>query len=159
MKTYFNRINAGVKICYDVAQGVKELGIDPDMTCIPLAKNMAERVEGIISVVIPQIKGSGVAERIGELEKEYGVQDWRVAMKVALEVAQEKFCKFKDKREAMETGMRVGLAYVTNGVVSSPLEGFVKLEIRKRKETFITESRSGEETLKQLLKKIISYCV
>ena len=134
MKTYFNRINAGVKSCYDVAQDIKDLGIDPDKTCIPLAKNMAERVEGLISVIMPQIKNSGVVERIGDLEKQHGVQDWRISMQIALEVAQEKFCKFKDKREAMETGMRVGLAYITNGVVSSPLEGFVKLEIRKRKD-------------------------
>ena len=68
MKTYFNRINAGVKSCYDVAQDIKDLGIDPDKTCIPLAKNMAERVEGLISVIMPQIKNSGVVERIGDLE-------------------------------------------------------------------------------------------
>ena len=35
----------------------------------------------------------------------------------------------------MEIAIRIGIAYVTNGVVSSPLEGFVKLEVRKRKDS------------------------
>jgi len=34
----------------------------------------------------------------------------------------------------MEVGLRVGLAYLTNGVVASPLEGFVKLELKERKD-------------------------
>ena len=39
--------------------------------------------------------------------------------------------KFKDKIEAIETGIRVGLAYHTLGTVSSPIEGFTKIKIRK----------------------------
>src|SRR3989344_9482202 len=34
----------------------------------------------------------------------------------------------------MEVGIRVGIAYVTNGVVASPLEGFTQLKIRKRRD-------------------------
>ena len=34
----------------------------------------------------------------------------------------------------METGIRIGLAYVTLGVVVSPLEGFSRLELKKRKD-------------------------
>ena len=34
----------------------------------------------------------------------------------------------------MEGGVRVGLAYLTLGVVSSPLEGFVELKLKKRKD-------------------------
>ena len=34
----------------------------------------------------------------------------------------------------MEVGLRVGLAYITVGVVASPLEGFVRLELKKRKD-------------------------
>ena len=96
---------------------------------------MAERVEGLITVVAPEIRGCGMVERIQELEKEYGKLNWRVALQISEEIAQEKFCKFQDKKQAMEVAIRVGIAYVTNGVVSSPLEGFTDLKIKKRRET------------------------
>src|SRR3989344_5066091 len=108
MQKYFENIEKEVNHCYKIASEVKLLGYDPSskVTTI-LAKNLSERVEGIISVLVPQVKNSGIAERIVELESIYGMQDWRIAMIVALEVAQEKFCKFKDKKEAMEIGIRV----------------------------------------------------
>jgi DNA polymerase II large subunit len=129
----FDDIIKDVLVCYDIANKAKALGYDPDDSVkIPLAKNMAERVEGIISTVAPEILGKGIPERIQNLEEEFGSQDWRVAMIIAKEVAQEKFCKFQDKKKAIETGIRVGFAYVTVGVVSSPLEGFIEIMIRKR---------------------------
>ena len=133
MQEYFDKINKEVLKIYGIANAAKSRGHDPDeKVAIPLAKNMAERVEGLISTVAPQIIGSGVTQRIAELEKQYGSQDWRVAMQIALEVAQEKFCKFKDKIEAMEIGIRTGFSYVTVGVVSSPLEGFTQLKLKRR---------------------------
>ncbi len=120
-------------MCYEAASSARETGYDSSSKVdIPLASNMAERVEGLISVAAPQIKNSGLSRRIEGLEQEYGNQEWRIAFIIALEVAEEKFCKFKDKLEAMEVGLRVGLSYLTNGVVSSPLEGFLKLELKKR---------------------------
>jgi len=135
MEKYFEEIDKNVKKLYEIAEKARKKGFDPETKVeIPQARNMAERVEGLVSAISPQIKDSGVVKRIQELEKEYGAQDWRVALKIALEVAQEKFCKFKDKKEAMEIGIRVGFAYVTVGVVASPLEGFVELRLHKRKD-------------------------
>ncbi|MBM3199812.1 DNA polymerase II large subunit [Candidatus Woesearchaeota archaeon] len=136
MEEYFEDLNKNVKIIYEIAESARKRGFDPaDHVEIPLARNMAERVEGLISVVAPQIKNSGVVKRIQELEQIHGAQDWRVALQIALEVAKENFCKFKDKKEAMEVGIRVGFAYVTVGVVASPLEGFVELRLHKRNDT------------------------
>ncbi|MDD5177895.1 MAG: DNA polymerase II large subunit, partial [Candidatus Nanoarchaeia archaeon] len=135
MEKYFDGLKQELDIIYDLAVRARKKGYDPAETVeIGLARNMAERVEGLIGTVAPQIKGSGVIQRIEELEKKYGSQDWRVAFTVALEVTQQKFCKFDDERLAMETGLRVGLAYITNGVVASPLEGFTKLALKKRKD-------------------------
>jgi len=53
-------------------------------------------------------------------------------LQISLEIAQEKFCKFKDEKEAMEVGIRTGFAYMTLGVVSAPLEGFTSLELKDR---------------------------
>ncbi|MBI4448184.1 DNA polymerase II large subunit [Candidatus Woesearchaeota archaeon] len=135
MEDYFKKVEEEVNKSYSIANEAKSKGYDPEEEVkIPLAKTMAERVEGLISTVAPQIKRSGIVERIAELEKIYGAQDWRVAFKIAEEVAQQKFCKFKDEKEAIEIAIRVGFAYVTVGVVASPLEGFVELKINKTKD-------------------------
>jgi len=95
---------------------------------------MAERVEALIGATQPGVINSGLSKRIQELEKLYGKLDLRVALSVSLEVVNEKFCKFESQTKAMETGIKTGLAYLTLGVVSSPLEGFVELKLKKRKD-------------------------
>lgn len=131
---YFEWMENEINREYKIAEAARKKGFDPvDKVEIPKVKNMAERVEGIISVVAPQIIGSGAAERIKELEEKYGSLDWRIALTIALEIAQEKFCKFENKLEAMEIGIRAGFAYITMGVVASPLEGFLGIKLRKTK--------------------------
>ena len=138
IEQYFKTLDDEVKTDFNIASTCRLKGYDPsDKVEIVLARNMAERVEGLISVVNPQIVGKGIPDRILELEEKYGKLDWRVALTISLEIAKETFCNFKDKIEAMEVGIRVGFAYITLGVVSSPLEGFLGLDIRKR--------RDGEE--------------
>jgi DNA polymerase II large subunit len=128
IKSYIEKVNK-------IATEARKKGFDPeDTTEMPIVENMAERVEGLISVIAPQIGNSGVSERIKELEDEFGSLDWRVALSIGLEIAKEKYCKFKDKKESMEIGIRTGFAYLTMGIVASPLEGFVELKIRKRKD-------------------------
>lgn len=135
IEKYFQEIDKKVKSAYNVAAKAKKQGFDPEIkNNIPLAKNMAERVEGLISAAAPQIIGSGIPKRIQELEKKYGTLDWRIALTIAGEISEEKFCKFNSKLEAAEIGIRIGFAYLTLGTVSSPLEGFVCLKIKKRKD-------------------------
>jgi DNA polymerase II large subunit len=133
MLAYFDELNRRTQEAYVVAQQARTKNIDgaPEVE-VRLAKNMAERVVGLISVLAPQIVNSGVVERIIELEKKYGALDWRVAFLIAEEVAQQKFCKFKDQHEAIDIGIRTGFAYVTVGVVSSPLDGIVTIEFKDR---------------------------
>ncbi len=133
IEEYFDSLGKEVERAYEVAKVARSRGFDPSEDVeIPIAKNMAERVEGLISVVAPQLANSGLSKRIEELEKEYGSQNWRIAFLIAEEVAKQKFCKFDSELEAMEVGLRVGLAYITNGVVASPLEGFIRLELKDR---------------------------
>ena len=135
MKKYFKSINDEVKQSYAVAETARKKGLDPEnKVAIPVANNMAERVVGLISVLAPQIIGSKIPGRIVELEKKYGLLDWRVGFIIAEEVAKEKFCKFDDNKEALEIGIRVGFAYLTLGIVSAPLEGFIGLKIKKRRD-------------------------
>ena len=133
--SYFKHLDDKLEVVYDVARRARKKGVDPkDYVEIPLAKDISKRVEGLISVFALQIVDSGVAERIRELEEQFGKLDWRVGLQISYEVAQEKFCKFKNKKEAIEIGIRVGFAYITLGVISAPLEGFIDITIKKRRD-------------------------
>ncbi|OGM01846.1 DNA polymerase II large subunit [Candidatus Woesearchaeota archaeon RBG_13_36_6] len=132
---YFEKINNQLDQAYIVANAARKKGYDPEQKVdIPLARNMAERVEGLMSIVAPQLVGTKLIPRIHQLEKEYGILDWRVALVIAEEVANQKFCKFTDKREAIEVGIRTGFAYHTLGIVAAPLEGFIGLAIKRTRE-------------------------
>ncbi len=133
MHTYFDSLGSYLKKAYEVANLARKKGIDPeDKVDIILTRDMAERVEGLISVVAPMLVGTGITKRIRELEKKYKPLDWRVALQIAEEVAKQKFCKFDTKKQAIETGIRTGFAYHTLGIVSAPLEGFIEIDIKKR---------------------------
>ncbi len=135
LEPYFEDIEKELKAIYERANSARQRGFDPKREVdIPCARNMAERVEGLISAAAPNIMGKGIPERITELEKKYGSLDWRISLVIAEEIAREKFCKFNSLKEAMEIGLRVGFAYHTLGTVSSPLEGFIDLDIKKRKD-------------------------
>ncbi|MBT3298667.1 DNA polymerase II large subunit [archaeon] len=135
IKKYFLQLGKEVDKCYSIAEKARKKNLDPEPNVeIMLARNMAERVIGLVSMVAPQLLKTKIPERIQELEEEYGVLDWRVGFKLAEEVAKEQFCKFKDKQEAIEIGIRTGFAYLTLGIVAAPLEGFIGIEIKKRKD-------------------------
>jgi DNA polymerase II large subunit len=143
---YFENLKEEVDKVYSIAEEARAKGHDPVQEVeIPLAMSMAEKVVGLISTIYPQMKKSGIAKRILELEKEYGKLDTTIVFKIAEEVAKQKFCKFKNLLEAMDAGIRVGFAYATLGVVSSPIEGFTGLKIRKTRnnQEYIEASFSG----------------
>jgi len=129
---YFLELISKVKGEYEVAEKARGRGLDPvNKVEIPLAMTLAEKVVGLISTVYPQLGDKRIVDRILELEKEYGQLDVAVSFKIAEEISKEKFCKFKDQLEAMDAAIRVGFAYNTLGVVSSPIEGFTGLKVAK----------------------------
>jgi DNA polymerase II large subunit len=134
IKKYLDSLEAGTLKEYAIASEARKKGFDPeDIVDIPLAADVAERCEGIVSAVAPEIVNCKIPQRIRELEKEYGSGDWRIAFKISAEIAHNQFYDYKDdKRRALETGIRVGLAYITLGVTCAPLEGFIELKLKKR---------------------------
>ncbi|MEK6833523.1 MAG: DNA polymerase II large subunit [Nanoarchaeota archaeon] len=145
-QTYFENLKKEVDKVYAVASEARSKGYDPvNEVEIPLAMSMAEKVVGLISTIYPQMKETKIAERILELEKDYGKLDTTIVFKIAEEVAKQKFCKFKDLLESMDAGIRIGFAYATLGVVSSPIEGYTGLKIRRTREgkEYIEASFSG----------------
>ena len=123
--SYHNQITKEVKKQYEIISKIKPVNI-------PLASDVADKIEGLLSVLNPNLIGSGLADFIREAEKKYGPNDWRVAIDSAIATADSKFVKFENMHDAIEMGIRVGLAYITSAIVSAPLEGFVKLEFKKR---------------------------
>jgi len=131
-KKHFVNITEGVEKCYKFAGEARSKGLDPVSEVeIPIAISLAEKIVGLISVLYPQVKDEKIVNRILELEKEHGQLNICVALKIAEEVAKEKFCKFESLIQAIDAGIRVGFSYTTLGVVSSPLEGFTELKLEK----------------------------
>lgn len=129
---YFETIESEVNKSYIVAGEAKKKGFDPANTVeVPVARSLAERVVGLISVLYAQVNDPKIVERILNLEKEFGPLDPAVALTIAEEVAKEKYCKFKSHLEAVECGIRIALGYLTLGYVSSPIEGFIQLKLKK----------------------------
>jgi len=115
-----------------VAQQARAQGLDPlSKVEVPLAMSMAEKAVKLIATVYPQIDDDRIVKRILDLEKEYGKLDSTVYFKIADEIAHEKFCKFESLLQAIDAGIRVGFAYITLAVVSSPIEGFTELKLGK----------------------------
>ncbi len=135
IKDYLARLNSRTRELHELGNKARALCYDPeDHVDILLADSVPKKVEGLIGASVPKIIGSGVAERIIELEKKYGPGDWRVGLLIAEEVANQKFCKFDEELKAVATGIRVGLAYTTQGVVSAPIEGLAEFKLKKRKD-------------------------
>lgn len=135
---YFHDLVEGVRNEYSLAEQAKVQGKDPtNKVEIPLAMSLAEKSVGLISILYPQLGeevGQKITKRILELEKEFGQLDIAVSFKIAEEVAKEKYCKFKDLLEAIDAGVRIGFAYNTLGVVSSPIEGYTGITLGKTRD-------------------------
>jgi DNA polymerase II large subunit len=135
IRKYFDNLDSKTKEAYVLANQARAKGFDPeDKVDILLAKSVGKRVEGIIAVLEPRIVDSGVSERITELEIKYGPGDWRVGLEIAWEVANHQFFKMDNEEHAIGVGIRTGLAYTTNGVVSAPLEGVADVKLRPRQD-------------------------
>lgn len=126
-REYFETISKEVLKQYKIIGEIKPIKI-------PVAADVGARIEGLLSVLNPKLLNSGLAEFIRESEKKYSPNDWRVAIDSAIATANSKFVQFDDYKDAIEMGIRVGLAYITSAIVSAPLEGFVRAEFKKRKD-------------------------
>ena len=132
---YFRDVEENVRRIYELAEEARKKGLDPaEKVEVPLAMSLAEKVVGLISTIYPQMVDTNISERILELEKEHGKLDPAVSLQIAEEVAKQKFCKFQNMLEAIDAGARIGFAYITLGVVSSPIEGLTEIKVFKTKE-------------------------
>ncbi|MEM4271500.1 MAG: DNA polymerase II large subunit [Candidatus Pacearchaeota archaeon] len=164
-KEYFEHIEEEVTKSFEIARQARKKGIDPVADIeVPIATSLAEKAVGLISTMYPQLNDKKIVNRINELEKEYGPLTVSVALKIAEEIAKEKYCKFESLLQAIDAGVRVGFSYITLGVVSSPLEGFTGLKLGKTRDgkdyfvaNFSGPIRSAGTTASCVVLMIIDY--
>jgi len=135
MRQYFKEIQDKTQELYEIAKKARAKGYDPkSIVEISLATNLAQRALALVATIYPQVNNEKIESRIRELEKEHGFLDHAVCLKIAEEIAKEKFCTFPNLLSAIDAGIRVAFAYYTLGVVVPPIEGFTHFEVRKRKD-------------------------
>ncbi|MDO5824036.1 DNA polymerase II large subunit [Methanobrevibacter sp.] len=125
---YFDRLEADTHHLYDIANKARSRGLDVELeTEVPLAKDLAERVEGLVGP-------KGVAQRIKELEQNITREE--VAFEIAAEIASGEFELTGEKadwdtEQRCDQGLRTALAILTEGVVAAPLEGISQVKIKE----------------------------
>ena len=121
IKRYHELLFEEVNKAYEVARRARQKGLDPSFDVeIPIARNMAERVERLLHI-------DGIAERILELE-EKGVSREKTCFIIAEEIVKGKFGEF-DRLEAIDKAVRSAVAILTEGVVAAPIEGIAKVKV------------------------------
>jgi DNA polymerase II large subunit len=114
-ESYFEKLEGRLDDVIELAERARKRGADPTPEVeIPVAKDLADRVENLIGV-------EGVAERIRALEQ---TEDSRedVALRLAEEFADGDFPP-EDRDEKAEAAIRTAVALLTEGVVAAPIEG------------------------------------
>ncbi len=125
---YFEGLEEETLKLYEIAKKARLKGHDIELEPeIPLAKDLAERVEGLVGP-------KGVAARIKELEDDISREE--VAFQIAREIVTDTDVEGKEdslevKEQKSDQAIRTALAILTEGVVAAPLEGIAKLKIKR----------------------------
>ena len=118
---YFERLEAGLDEAFDVAEEAKTRGGDPEPEVeIPVAKDMADRVENILGI-------DGVAERVRELEGQMSREE--AALELVTDFVEGTVGDYESKAGKVEGAVRTAVALLTEGVVAAPIEGIDRVEL------------------------------
>ena len=118
---YFERIESRLDEAFDVAEAAKARGGDPKPEVeIPVAKDMADRVENILGI-------DGVAERVRELEGEMSREE--AALELVEDFVEGNVGDYDSREGKIEGAVRTAVALLTEGVVAAPIEGIDRVEL------------------------------
>ena len=121
--SYFSSLESGLEQAMQLARMAREQGADPEPHPeIPPAKDLADRVEGLIEI-------SGVAQRIRELEPKMSREE--AAFQIGLDFVEERIGTFNSKIDVVEGAIRTAVAILTEGVVAAPIEGIARVGLGK----------------------------
>jgi Archaeal DNA polymerase II, large subunit len=133
---YFSHVREKTEEAYEVAEQARDQSKDPEQRIdIPVAEDLPEKASSlVVAAKFPELEDTGVAERIRELENEYGKNDERVSFQIGSEIADGRFHDFDDLERACNAGVRVGVSYMTGGITTAPLEGIADVNIRENED-------------------------
>ena len=118
---YFERLESGLDDAFEVAEAARERGGDPtDDVEIPVARDMADRVENILGI-------DGVAERVRDLEGEMSREE--AALELVSDFVDGDVGDYESRAGKVEGAVRTAVALLTEGVVAAPIEGIDRVEI------------------------------
>ncbi|MEF8821484.1 MAG: DNA polymerase II large subunit, partial [Halovenus sp.] len=118
---YFERLESELDEALSIANTARERGGDPKKEVeIPVAKDMADRVENILGI-------DGVAERVRELEGEMSREE--AALELVDDFVEGTVGDFDSRAGKIEGAVRTAVALLTEGVVAAPIEGIDRVEI------------------------------
>ncbi|WP_115865581.1 DNA-directed DNA polymerase II large subunit [Halorussus litoreus] len=118
---YFEDLEADLDEAFAVAREARANSGDPKPEVeIPVAKDMADRVENILGI-------DGVAERVRELEGEMSREE--AALELAEDFAEGRVGDYDTRAGKVEGAVRTAVALLTEGVVAAPIEGIDKVEL------------------------------
>ncbi|SDJ55393.1 DNA polymerase II large subunit [Halovenus aranensis] len=118
---YFERLERELDAAFDVANAARERGGDPTTEVeIPVAKDMADRVENILGI-------DGVAERVRELEGEMSREE--AALELVDDFVDGSVGDYETRAGKIEGAVRTAVALLTEGVVAAPIEGIDRVEL------------------------------
>jgi len=120
---YFERLEEGLDEALSVAREARRRGGDPtDDVEIPIAKDMADRVENILGI-------DGVAERVREMEDDPDLSREEAALELAADFAEGTVGDYDTRAGKIEGAVRTAVALLTEGVVAAPIEGIDRVEL------------------------------
>ena len=120
---YFRRLEEGLDEALAVANEARSRGGDPtEEVEIPIAKDMADRVENILGI-------DGVAERVREMEADPELSREEAALELAADFADGSVGDYNTRAGKIEGAVRTAVALLTEGVVAAPIEGIDRVEL------------------------------
>lgn len=123
IQSYFDLLNKKIKKVYNIATKARKIGLDPAPEVeIPIAKDIADRVEGLIGP-------AGIGKKIREYEKQ-NLSREKVAFKIAGDICKGKLMQ-GTKEQLAEQAIRSSLAVITESITAAPIEGIAKVKIKK----------------------------
>ncbi len=120
---YFDELESKLTAALEIARDARERGGDPTADVeIPIAKDMADRVENILGI-------DGVAERVREMEADPGLSREEAALELAADFADGTVGDYDTRAGKVEGAVRTAVALLTEGVVAAPIEGIDRVEV------------------------------
>ncbi len=124
MESYFRDLEHEVDRAYEVAEGARKVGLDPELAPeIPRAQDMAMRVEKLLA----HLGVEGIAEEIRALARTQPREE--VAVALARRLAADA-SRGRSLTERVDVALRVGLAILTEGILVAPLEGLAEVHVK-----------------------------